>query len=213
MENRLFGILKKWWIVLVLGIASILLGIAALVNPGSGFLAVKIFVLSDYLVISAMAMVMIYVRRYQIPAWGWEMAAAVALFIVGIILVLTPIVSDGLLVVLFAAGFILEGMSGISGAVVLKNLRISGWGYNMLLSVFTVICGIMLIFRPVVAVLSIDLLVAVAMMSFGFSLIIISYRLSKLKGTIAMAERKAGNVLNTVREAGEMLAEQSSSEK
>ena len=51
------------------------------------------------------------------------------------------------------------------------------------------------------------------MMSFGFSLIIISYRLSKLKGTIAMAERKAGNVLNTVREAGEMLAEQSSSEK
>lgn len=201
MDNRLIGIIRKWWIVLATGIVSVVLGIAVAANPGSGFGAVKIIVLLNYLLVAALAIVIIYKRRYAIPAWGWELAAAIALFVIGVVLAFTPAVSDGLLVALFAVGFILEGVSGVSGSVVLKRLNVSGWGLNMVLAVLTILCGIMLIFKPVVAVLSIDLLVAVAMMSFGITLIMISYRLSKLNGSINMAERNAVNLINAVKEA------------
>ena len=212
MDNRLIGIIRKWWIVLATGIVSVVLGIAVATNPGSGFGAVKIIVLLDYLLIAALAIVFIYKRRNAIPAWGWELAIAIALFIVGIVLAFTPAVSDGLLVALFAVGFILEGISGVSGSVVLKRFDVSGWGLNMVLAILTILCGIMLIFKPVVAVLSIDLLVAVAMMSFGITLIMISYRLSKLNGSINMAERNAANLIDAVKEA-QMASQQKNSKE
>ena len=198
MENRLLYILKKWRIVLIVGILSVILGFSVAATPGSGFEAVKIIVLADYLAIAALAVGITYARRDEIPAWGWEMAGAVALFVAGLIVAFTPVVSGGLLIAMFATGFILEGISGISGALMLRKLYVNGWGVNLLFAVLTLICGIMLIFKPVVAVLSIDLIVAIAMISFGIAMIFVSYRLSKMNGALAMAERKAENVRNVV---------------
>ena len=212
MGNTFVDVLKKWWIVLIIGIASLVLGIALAVHPGSGFEVARIVVVVNYLVLAAAAIAVIVARRDEIPAWGWDLAGAILLFALGVAAALTPGVSEGFLIALFIMGFLIEGISGISGSVALKRLGIPGWGWSMAFAVITVVVGVMLIVNPLAAVLSIDILVAAAMISFGISMIIISYKLSKIKGglnvAVKKAEDKAERILTAVEQAAEEIEQQ-----
>ena len=67
--------------------------------------------------------------------------------------------------------------------------------------------GLMLVFNPIVAALSIDMLVAVAMLSFGISTVIIAYRLSKVNGSLNMAIRDAEARRDRVIQAAKQAAD------
>lgn len=176
--------LRKWWIILIIGILSVILGILMIANPGSGFNFIKIIVMADYLAIGIMGVAMTIARKDEIPAWGWNLVGNILLLLMGIIVAATPGMSETLLLIMFITGFILQGITGIFGAMTLKNLGAPNWGWSLAFSILTVIVGFMLMVNPLVAVLSIDVLVAAEMLSFGISMILLSIRLSKIKGAI-----------------------------
>ena len=207
MDNTIMNVLKKWWIVLILGIISLVLGFVLLFNPGTGFEIAKTVVIADYLILAAAAIAVVVARRDEIPAWGWELCGAVALFVLGIIAAATPGASESITIALFIMGFLIEGISGIYGSLMLKKLSVPGWGWSMLFAVITVVLGIMLIANPIAAALSIDILVAAAMLSFGISLVIISYKLSKINGSLNVALKQAGEKARAVIEAAEQAVE------
>ena len=191
MGNTLVNVLRKWWVILLIGLFSLVLGLVLIANPGTGFEIARTIVVADYLILAAAAIAVTAARRSEVPAWGWNLAGAVALFVLGIIAAATPGVSESVLIALFIFGFLIEGISGIYASLLLKRVYASGWGWSMAFSVLTVLIGLMLVFNPIVAALSIDMLVAVAMLSFGVSTVIIAYRLSKINGSLNMAIRDA----------------------
>ena len=99
---------------------------------------------------------------------------------------------------MFIFGFLLQGIAGIFGAVGMKKLRIRGWGWSLVFAILTVVLGIMLIINPVTAVISIDILVAAEMLSFGISMIILGIQMSKMKCVVDMAEK---NIVKMVEQA------------
>ena len=207
MGNTVINVLRKWWIVLILGIVSLLLGFVLIFNPGTGFEIARTIVVADYLILAASAIAVTVARRSEVPAWGWNLCGAIALFVLGIIAAATPGVSESILIALFIFGFLIEGISGIYASLMLKRLFVSGWGWSMLFSVITVIIGLMLVFNPIVAALSIDMLVAMAMISFGVSTILIAYRLSRINGSLNIAMKEVEDRKEKVIQAAKQAAE------
>ena len=211
MSNSIINTLKKWWIVLILGVISLVLGFVLVFNPGTGFEIARVVVVADYLILAAIAIAVTVARRNEIPAWGWNLFGAILLFLLGIVAAATPGVSESVLISLFIIGFLIEGISGIYASLMLKRLYVPGWGWSMLFSVLTVVVGVMLIVNPIVAAVSIDALVAVAMLSFGISTIIISYRLSRINGSLNIALKEAKSrkekVVDAVKQAVEYAVE------
>ena len=182
--TKIMETLKKWWLVLILGIISIGLGIWALANPGAGFSAVSLIVAIDFIVVGVFSVAYVIANRDIIPAWGWDLVAAIIILLLGIAVAAIPGLSESIAIWLFTFGFIFKGIFSIFKAFTFKSEGVKGWGWVLALGIITLILGIMLIVNPIVSALSIDLLAAFGMFSFGISMIVTSIQMSKAKSTI-----------------------------
>ena len=189
MAAVVMNFLRKWWMVLILGILSVILGFVLAANPGTGFEIARVMVVADYISIGILGVAMTIARRNEIPGWGWNLVGNILLLFMGFMVAVVPGMSQGLLITMFIFGFLLQGIAGIFGAVGMKKLGIRGWGWSLIFAILTVVLGIMLIINPVTAVISIDILVAAEMLSFGISMIILGIQMSKMKCAVDMAEK------------------------
>lgn len=181
MVNKLADILKKWWLVLIIGIFSVILSIVLIANPGSGFEVARIFGIINFIVVGVLGVISVIARRNEIPAWGWNLVGSLLILALGIFIAAVPFLSDSILIFLFTFAFIFEGINGIAGAFVLKSQGVSGWGWSLALSIIVVLLGMMVAGNPLIAFLSIDIIIAAAMMCFGITMIVLSIQMSKAK--------------------------------
>lgn len=184
MVNRIAEILKKWWLVLIIGIISLILAFVLIANPGTGFEVARIVGIINFIAIGIVGIASTIARRNEIPAWGWNLVGCIILLGLGIFIAAVPLLSDTILIFLFTFAFLFEGINGIFGAISLKNQGVSGWGWTLALAIITVILGFLLVGHPLVAALSIDIIVAAAMLCFGITMIVLSIQMSKAKATM-----------------------------
>lgn len=189
MVNKVADILKQWWLVLIVGIISLILGFILIANPGTGFNLVRIIGIINFIVMGIMGIITTIARRKEIPAWGWNLVGSILLLGLGIFIAVVPMLSQTVLVFLFTFAFLFEGINGIFGAFSLKAQGVSGWGWTLALAIITVLLGILLVGHPLVAALSIDIIVAAAMLCFGITMIVLSIQMSKVKAEIDMAKK------------------------
>ncbi|MDO4938681.1 MAG: DUF308 domain-containing protein [Lachnospiraceae bacterium] len=187
MAKRLTEVLKQWWLVLILGIISVILAFILIANPGTGFNMVRIIGVINFITIGILGIVSTIARRKEIPAWGWNLVGCILILLLGIFVACNPLLSDLVLIYMFTFAFIFEGVNGIFGAFSLKDQGVKGWGWSLAFAIITVILGILLVGRPLIAALSIDIIAAAAMLSFGISMIVLSIQMSKAKATIEKA--------------------------
>lgn len=190
MVNKIADVLKKWWLVLVIGIISVILAIILIANPGSGFEVARIFGIINFIAVGVLGVISVIARRNEIPAWGWNLVGSILLLGLGIFIAAVPYLSDSILIFLFTFAFIFEGVNGIFGAFSLKAQGVPGWGWALALGIIVVLLGMMIVANPLIAFLSIDIIVAAAMMCFGITMIVLSIQMSKAKAEIDMARRK-----------------------
>ncbi len=190
MANKIAEVLKKWWLVLLIGIISLVLGIVLIANPGTGFNVARVVGIINFIAIGVFGIISVIARRNEIPAWGWNLVGNILILGLGIFIAVVPGLSQTVLVFLFTFAFLFEGISGIFGAFTLKDQGVSGWGWTLALSIIVVLLGILLVAHPLVAALSIDIIVAAAMLCFGITMIVLSIQMSKTKAEIDKAMGK-----------------------
>ncbi len=181
MVNKLADVLKKWWLVFIIGIISVILSIILIANPGSGFEVARIFGIINFIVVGVLGVISVIARRNEIPAWGWNLVGSLLVLALGIFIAAVPFLSDSILIFLFTFAFIFEGINGIFGAFALKSQGVPGWGWSLALSIIVVFLGMMVAGNPLIAFLSIDIIIAAAMMCFGITMIVLSIQMSKAK--------------------------------
>ena len=183
-------IIKKWWVVLILGILSLICGFWIVAHPGTGYQACKIMVTVDYLATGIFMVATIIANRKSIPAWGWDLVAAILVVIMGLTIICVPGMSDAFLLITFAIGTISKGIVAIRVSLLLKKRETKGWGWILALGILVVILGISHLFNPAASAITIDILISAAMVAFGIAAIIISIKLSKIKGSIDQAKEE-----------------------
>lgn len=165
-----------WWLVLLWGIAAIITGILLFTRTATTTLVLVQFLGIYWLITGIFSIIALFWDRTD---WGWKLFNAILGIIAGILIIGNPLWSTLLVPTTLA---IVIGITGIIiGAIQLfQAFRGGGWGIGIL-GVLSILLGIMLISRPVIAGLAIALVLGILLVLGGILAIIASFSLRNLE--------------------------------
>jgi uncharacterized membrane protein HdeD (DUF308 family) len=135
-----------WWIILIQGILSIIIGVLFLVSPGMTVLVLVQFLGIYWLVGGVLSLVSIFVDR---RLWGWKLFAGVIGMLAGVSVIQHPLWSAVFLPTFLVVVLGIQGIfHGI--AYIVEAIRGLGWG-TAILGGLSILLGIILLTSPLFA--------------------------------------------------------------
>jgi uncharacterized membrane protein HdeD (DUF308 family) len=159
-----------WWLVLLQGIASLVIGVLLLTETGMTILSLVIFLGVYWLISGIFDLVSLFVDRRH---WGWKAFSGVIGIIAGIIIVRHPLWSAVLVPVtlVWVLGFI-----GILIGVthVIRAFTGGGWG-SAVLGLLSLLFGVILLAQPIESLAVLVLLISVWAVVGGAVAVVVSF--------------------------------------
>lgn len=183
---------KRWWLMIIIGLLSIVLGIDCIANPLLTAELASTLIIAFFIAQGVMDILFILIFRKGLPAWGWNLLGAIAFVIMGISIAGTPGSKEALMLILFGSGFILEAAHTISLALVLKRSFVKEWFLVFVFGILTFIMAIILMINPTATFLTIGFMAGFELLSTGISLITTGIFMSKVNSAIKKAEELQG---------------------
>lgn len=179
MESGLKHLTDNWWLLLLQGVLSIVIGVLALVWPGRT-LAVLIVLFGWLTVLNgAVAIISAIGAAASRRPWGWRFAAGIVGVLVGMIILRWP--GETALTVLLFVGFwaIMVGLMQIIGAVA-DHAEIPHAWLLALEGVVSILFGIAMVVWPGVGLLTLVLLIGIFAIVHGILYCAIAFRVRAL---------------------------------
>jgi uncharacterized membrane protein HdeD (DUF308 family) len=185
---------RHWWVLLIRGIAAIVFGILAFLNPADA-LAALVLLWGAYALVDGVFAVIAGIRgRESNRNWWVTVLEGVVGVIAGIAAFLFPALVAGALLYVIAAWAIITGVLEIMTAIQLRK-EIEGEIWLGLSGLASIVFGILLVVFPGAGILTLLWLVAAYAIIFGVVMIILAFRLRGLAqqsgGTEATVRRPA----------------------
>lgn len=161
------------WFSLIVGILFILAGLASLVHPDTTlhFLSILIgiaFILRGIYELWFRQ----FVNRALNQSSGWIIFAAILDIILGIIVLIYPSWGALYIAILFAIWFIVDSIMEIKAASLFKAFHRGYATWLVIIGVIGIVMGIILLFSPLLSLMTIVWLISVMLMVFGIMHII-----------------------------------------
>jgi uncharacterized membrane protein HdeD (DUF308 family) len=150
------------------GVLMILAGIVALVFPLFTTLALSLF-LGWILIANGIVHLISLIAASKAPGFWLSLISAMLSIVVGVILIRTPALALGTLVLLLIVYFMVEGTSKIALALTVRPL--SNWGLLLLSGLLGLGIGIYLLLNPAVSLWVIGFLVGFHLVVEGIALV------------------------------------------
>lgn len=178
-----------WWLILIEGIAAIIVGILLLANPGST-LAVLVRLLGIYFFVTGiLSIIAIFIDS---TAWGWKLFAGIIGILAGFIIIEYPLWSTLLVPTTFV--LVIAVFAIIIGLINLVHaFQGAGWGKGIL-GVLSILLGIVLLARPILATISLPLVLGVLGILGGVLAVINAFRLKREAESNASMAAEAASV-------------------
>ena len=164
---------KNRWLSLVVGALMIILGVWMLLTPAAAIITVTMFISLGLLIFGISEIYMFRSRHYGEHS-GWVLASGIISTLLGIWLFFFPSGQAGMLVVLpFLLAFwvMSAGVARVAGAFSLKQLGTASWGWVLALGIIGVLLGFLLMFNPIISMLTIAALIGFAFIWNGIATI------------------------------------------
>jgi len=174
-RNALNRLSTYWWIFLIQGIASIILGFLLLTNPAATAVSLVVFLGAYWLVSGVMDFVRLFTDSGQ---WAWHLLLGVSGVVAGLLVRRHPLMSTvatgTFLVSLLAFGSIAMGVLGI-----IRGIKEDGWG-SIAIGVVNLLIGLWLLFNPLSAIVALPTVLGIFAVVGGVLTLINSFRLKNL---------------------------------
>ncbi|MEX2307077.1 MAG: DUF308 domain-containing protein [Pirellulales bacterium] len=179
-------ICRRWWMLLVRGLAAIGLGVCAIVWPGITLLALAIL-FGVFATIDGVASIMLGIRGEPDGTVWWTMVAlGVLAIIAGIIAFAWPGLTLLVLLTVVGVSAIVRGVFEIMAAIRLRKEIDDEWILG-LSGALSVIFGVLILWRPDVGLLAIALLIGAYMLALGSLAVALSLRLRRMGRSLRAA--------------------------
>lgn len=165
---------KYWWLMLIVGILSILFGIWIFKNPVESYIGLSIYFCIMFILIGISEMINAFSGKKQ-KSWGWGFSMGIIDLVIGcILLVNLEWAAD---VLPYAVAFILmfKGIDFIGQSTQMQTLQMSNWGWVLTGGILTLIFSFLIIFHPLFGILNIVVWTGMAFLFGGISAIIFSF--------------------------------------
>ena len=151
--------------VIAWGVALIVAGIIAIFAPGAAALATALLLGWVILFAGAVQVVSAFQQRAH-DGFGWKLASALSVLVLGALMLLFPIASIATLALLIGALIFASGVSGIMLALRMKPR--SGWGWVLFDAVLSLVIAILIAIRwPQDSIGFVGILVGLCLISGG----------------------------------------------
>src|SRR5690606_3996082 len=181
--------IKHWYIPLLVGLFFIIVSIVAFTSPAGSLLTLSILFAFSFLFGGISETVFSIVNRHQLENWGWSLAFGIITFIVGISLMNHPALSIS--VMAFYIGFVIlfRSVAAIGFALDVKRYGDKNWSVLLILGILGIRFSFILIWNPLLAGMSIVVLIALSFMFAGLFSIALAFQLKRLhKSTKKISE-------------------------
>ena len=167
---------RYWWLMLIIGILSILCGIWVFRNPVESYFALAVYFSIMFILYGIGEIVNAFAgQRYR--NWGWGLAVGILDLVIGFILLGNPAWAADLLP--YVVGFILMfvGIGFIGQSSQMQSFRIPNWGWVLTGGILTLIFAFLIIFHPLFGIFNIIVWTGLAFIFGGISAIFYSFSL------------------------------------
>jgi len=180
------GVSRTWWLILLRGIAVILVGIYAFLQPGMTLLFFTTL-LGAYALIDGVLAFISGIAGWSESRW-WSILAGLLGIVAGALVLANPGLATGLsvLILLFVVAFrsIFSGIFEIVAAIRLRK-EIQGEWMLILLGILSVIFGAIVLMNPLLALATLLPVVAAFAVIYGVIMIFIAFRVKNLPNRFA----------------------------
>ena len=172
--------IKYWYIPAIVGSIFIAVGIYTFASPATSYVALSILFSLSFLFAGLSEISFSLTNKNEMDNWGWMLAFGILTTVVGGLLLANPEVS--MLTLSFYVGFLIifRAISAISFSLDLKDYGIGDWGALMALGVIGLIFGVLMIWRPTFAGMTIVVWTGLAFITTGIFSLYLSFKLKKL---------------------------------
>ena len=172
--------IKHWYIPAIVGSIFIAVGIYTFASPATSYVALSILFSLSFLFAGLSEISFSLTNKNEMDNWGWMLAFGILTTVVGGLLLANPEVS--MLTLSFYVGFLIifRAISAISFSLDLKDYGIGDWGALMALGVIGLIFGVLMIWRPTFAGMTIVVWTGLAFITTGIFSLYLSFKLKKL---------------------------------
>lgn len=178
LNDRFIGTTRYWWLILIIGILTVVAGFAYWFWPVAGFaIAGQIF--GWLLILAGIVQLCVASGPHYPRGWGWWIAGGIIDMFVGFTMVRSILLAEILLPYFLAFIFIFWGITAIVTAVNRSSERY--WWLYLINGILLMVIGFFFIEAGWVGDMeSVSFLTSLAFIYWGFSIAMVSYDLKPL---------------------------------
>jgi uncharacterized membrane protein HdeD (DUF308 family) len=176
---------KNWWLITLKGIIFILLGIYIFKFPVSGMLGLIVYGAASLFLSGIVESIFAISYRKINPGWAWQLAEGFLDIILALILVSNIGLTAITLPFVFAFYGILTGIFWIVQSLFFRRRGYRFWIVALIAGLFSLLIGILIFNRPVIASLTIVGIIGIMFMIHGFFLTLFSFEVGSTKRLIS----------------------------
>jgi uncharacterized membrane protein HdeD (DUF308 family) len=158
-SEELRAVTSRWWLFLIVGIASVVLGAILLFDLVVAVRTLALFIAFG-LIFSGVEELLGFSRYRR----AWSVAAGILLIVAGFVAMFWPGITLWALAVITGLGLIVSGAIRVTAALI---DRPAGWGWLLAGGLVSLVVGGMALVWPDVTVLALALLLGIRMIVFG----------------------------------------------
>lgn len=168
------------WISLLVGIALIIGSIFALANPNGTFMVLTIM-LGIVAIVRGLMLIFNYYRIKDLTSFKakYNLVIGILLVIVGIVFLFKPNLASDVFGYILAVWFIVDGINNLIRSSLLKYMGNGLFAFSVIMNILLLIGGIILIFRPMLAGISVSIIIGISMMISGIEYVTFAFFDSK----------------------------------
>ncbi len=165
---------NKWVRIalLVLGILMVILGIAMISTPIANTLVMTYVVCALMLVLGIAEIVFYCMHRKSMAVSGWALADGIISAVLGLWLISRPDLQVEVTIMLFTFWVLFTGVTRTASSFAAKDAGIHGWGWILAAGIVGILVGLYLMFHPLLAALSVGMVLPIAFIGQGVSMVI-----------------------------------------
>ena len=182
MENNLYDkterLIKHWWLSLIVGLVALAIGFIVLVHPAASYYTFATWLGLAILISGIAGLVQALGTRNYFVRRGWLMLAAIADIIIGLLLVFNTLLSAVALPILLGAWLLYRGCAMLMQGFDLRSYGVKDAGWVIFYAAVIIAISIAVLWMPgTLGVEAVILFVAIAFITYGVSMISLSFRL------------------------------------
>lgn len=171
-------LVNYWWLSLISGIVLIAIGFIVIVNPVESYFAFAMWFGFAIMLSGILSLLQGLSSKNRHVRRGWLLMASVADIIIGIILVFNALLSAFIMPILLGAWLLYRGIATLAQGFELRAHQVRGGGWVIFYAAIVVAIALVVLWMPTtLGVEAVVLIVAIAFVSYGISMVSMGFRL------------------------------------